>query len=148
MKEIVKCNADHYPALCDIWERSVRASHSFLSEADITQIKEALIPEYFPTVDLFGVRENGVLAGFIGVAGDRIEMLFIDSNFMGRGYGSLLIEHALESGCRYVDVNEQNQAALKFYLSKGFIVTGRDEMDDAGRPYPILHLSLQDEDIA
>ncbi|MBD5359047.1 MAG: GNAT family N-acetyltransferase, partial [Bacteroides sp.] len=41
-----------------------------------------------------------------------------------------------------VDVNEQNISALNFYLAKGFKVTGRDETDEAGRPYPILHLSL------
>ena len=71
-------------------------------------------------------------------------MLFIDSNRRGRGrgYGSALIEFAKQHGATKVDVNEQNPSALNFYKAKGFRINGRDETDDAGRPYPILHLSL------
>lgn len=69
-------------------------------------------------------------------------MLFIDGDARGRGYGSTLIEFAKENGATKVDVNEQNPMALAFYQSKGFRIVGRDATDDAGRPYPILHLSL------
>ena len=47
---------------------------------------------------------------------------------------------ALGADC--VDVNEQNPLALGFYESKGFHIVGRDDRDEAGRPFPILHLSL------
>jgi len=53
-----------------------------------------------------------------------------------------LIEFAKQRGVTKVDVNEQNPSALNFYKAKGFRVISRDETDDAGRPYPILHLSL------
>ncbi|MBD5243790.1 MAG: GNAT family N-acetyltransferase, partial [Barnesiella sp.] len=33
-------------------------------------------------------------------------------------------------------------SALNFYQARGFRIIGRDETDEAGRPYPILHLSL------
>lgn len=143
MKKIVECTKDDYVALVDIWERSVRASHFFLDEAAIMEIRAALIPDYFPNVDLFAVSDNDSLAGFIGLRGNVIEMLFVDSDSRGRGYGSLLVEFAKERKAMNVDVNEQNPQALAFYLAKGFRITGRDETDDAGRPYPILHLSLE-----
>ena len=142
MKEIVKCNQNDYETLIEIWERSVRATHKFLDETSISEIKEALIPDYFPNVDLYSVAENDILIGFIGLQEDRIEMLFIDSNNRGHGYGSMLLEFAKQLGATKVDVNEQNPLALAFYQAKGFRVTSRDETDDAGRPYPILHLSL------
>lgn len=142
MMKIVKCGQGDYTTLAGIWERSVRATHDFLDEASFNEIRDALVPDYFPNVDLYAVSENDSLVGFIGMHGDTIEMLFIDSDARGRGYGSTLIEFAKENGATKVDVNEQNPEALAFYESKGFRIVGRDATDDAGRPYPILHLSL------
>lgn len=131
-----------YETLAGIWERSVRATHDFLNETDLEDIKAALITDYFPNIDIYVVCDNGNIVGFMGLGADMIEMLFIDSNMIGHGYGSLLIDYAKSKGIAKVDVNEQNHAALGFYLSKGFRIVGRDATDDAGRPYPILHLAL------
>ncbi len=140
--EIVRCNQNDYETLARIWERSVRATHSFLNEEDFNKIKAALIPDYFPNVNLYAIADNGVYLGFIGLGSDSVEMLFIDSDRRGQGYGSALIEYAKQRGATRVDVNEQNPSALDFYKAKGFRIIARDETDDAGRPYPILHLSL------
>ncbi len=140
--EIVRCTEEDYETLAGIWERSVMATHSFLKEEDFFEIKAALIPDYFPNVDLYAIADNDVYAGFIGLSPDSIEMLFIDSDRRGQSYGSALIEFAKQRGATKVDVNEQNPSALNFYKAKGFRMIGRDETDDAGRPYPILHLSL------
>ena len=142
MQKIVKCNVADYEVLSAIWERSVRATHDFLDEDTITEIKAALVPDYFPNVELYALSHNGSLTGFIGLRDDMIEMLFVDGNRRGQGYGSSLIEFALGRGATKVDVNEQNPSALAFYRAKGFKITGREAADDAGRPYPILHLSL------
>ena len=140
--EIVRCNEGDYETLAGIWERSVMATHDFLKNEDFNEIKAALIPDYFPNVDLYAIADNGVYAGFIGLSPDSIEMLFIDSDRRGQGYGSALIEFARQRGATTVDVNEQNPSALDFYKAKGFRIISRDETDEAGRPYPILHLYL------
>lgn len=140
--EIVRCTEEDYETLAGIWERSVMATHSFLKEKDFNEIKAALIPDYFPNVDLYAIADNGVYVGFIGLSPDSIEMLFIDNDRRGRGYGSALMEYAKQHGATKVDVNEQNPSALYFYKSKGFRITAKDLTDGAGRPYPILHLSL------
>lgn len=140
--QIVRCSVKEYEQLSEIWERSVRATHDFLTEKDIYEIKAALTTDYFPNVDLYTLIDKDVCIGFIGLSGSVIEMLFIDDTHRGCGYGSALIEFAKSRGVTKVDVNEQNPSALRFYEAKGFIVTGRDETDDVGRPYPILHLSL------
>lgn len=140
--EIVRCNDKDYETLAGIWERSVMATHVFLKKDDFNEIQATLIPDYFPNVDLYAIADNDVYAGFIGLRLDSIEMLFIDCDHRGQGYGSTLIEFAKRRGATKVDVNEQNPSALNFYKAKGFRVISRDETDDAGRPYPILHLSL------
>lgn len=142
MRSIRKCVPGDYPALVQVWERSVRASHHFLSEDDIVDIRRRLASVYFPHVDLSCVEENGVIAGFIGIVGDKIEMLFVDAAYRGKGIGTMLVDSALVKGAVQVDVNEQNPSALAFYAARGFKVVSRDATDEAGRPYPILHLSL------
>lgn len=142
MVELLNCGQEHYKILSDIWERSVRATHHFLTEEEIAEIKESLIPRYFPDVRLYAAVDDGHFTGFVGLSGETIEMLFVDGDLIGRGYGSLLIEFAVGEGARRVDVNEQNPTALAFYRRKGFDVVSRDEYDDAGRPFPILHLLL------
>lgn len=140
--EIVKCNESDYETLAGIWERSVLSTHNFLRIEAFNEIKRVLIPNYFPNVNLYAIADNGVYAGFIGLGPDSIEMLFIDSGRRGQDYGSALFEFALQEGATKVNVNEQNPSALNFYKAKGFRIISKDETDDAGRPYPILHLSL------
>ena len=140
--EIIRCHENEYPALVEIWERSVKATHAFLSNEDLNKIKKALIPYYFPNVNLYALTDSERMTGFIGLSSNLIEMLFIDDSYRGKGYGSALIDFALKQGATKVDVNEQNTSALNFYQARGFRIIGRDETDEEGRPYPILHLSL------
>ena len=142
MKKIVECNAGDYSALVGIWERSVRSTHNFLSEEDLLEIRGALIPEYFPAVDLFGLSVDNILRAFIGLSLNKIEMLFVDADYRGLGYGSDLVQFAVDRGVSLVDVNEQNPSALRFYIANGFNIMNRDDVDNAGRPFPILHLTL------
>lgn len=44
-----------------------------------------------------------------------------------------------------VDVNEQNNEAVGFYLHLGFHQTGRSELDSMGKPFPLLNLELKDD---
>ena len=43
------------------------------------------------------------------------------------------------------NVNEQNKQAVGFYKKMGFKVTGRSEVDDLGKPYPLLNLAYVGE---
>ncbi|VEB92178.1 acetyltransferase [Citrobacter koseri] len=61
--------------------------------------------------------------------------------FRGCGVGKLLVEHAFTLAPELTtNVNEQNEQAVGFYKKMGFKVTGRSEVDDLGRPYPLLNL--------
>ncbi len=138
------CTAADYDALVEVWRRSVLASHHFLAKADFDEIEANLATAYFPAVELFGAVCDGRIVGFTGLSGDSIEMLFVRPEYQGRSVGSALIDFAIGRGCRRVDVNEQNDAALQFYRRRGFAAVSRDDTDDAGRSYPIIHCRLTD----
>ena len=139
---LIKSSEIDFPILIDIWERSVRATHHFLPEAEINTLKPLILNEYFHHVLLHKYVQNGQIIGFIGTSSDNIEMLFIDSEFRGKGVGRILTDFAVaELKIKKVDVNEQNIQAVGFYEKLGFKVIGRSELDGQGQPYPILHLT-------
>jgi putative acetyltransferase len=131
-------------ALLVLWERSVRATHDFLTEADIDfyrpLVADILAAERIELWILVDGQATPI--GFLGVSEHVVEALFVDPDRLGAGWGRRLVAHAqaLQLGDQAVDVNEQNIAARRFYAALGFIVVGRSEHDDAGRPHPVLHL--------
>ncbi|MCF3126816.1 GNAT family N-acetyltransferase [Acinetobacter soli] len=132
-----------FSILIDIWERSVRATHNFLSEEEINYLKPLIFNEYFHHVLLHKYVQDGRIVGFIGTSSDNIEMLFIDPEFRGKGIGRVLTNFVVrELKIEKVDVNEQNLQAFRFYEKIGFKVIGRSELDGQGKPYPILHLKI------
>ena len=133
-----------YNELISLWESSVRATHFFLVENDILRLRDLIRDQYFDAVDLFCIRdENGSIIGFIGIAKQRIEMLFVAPNVMGKGIGRALVDYVLTTHeVNEVDVNEQNPQAVGFYQRMGFGVFDRSETDGEGNPFPILHLRL------
>lgn len=132
-----------YVELVSVWEASVRATHNFLKEEDILFYKPLILNEYLKAVDLFCIKDNDTITGFMGLSESSIEMLFIHPAFRGSGIGKILLQFAInELKANKVDVNEQNDQALGFYLKMGFKVVNRSELDGMGKPYPILHMEL------
>ncbi len=134
-------NENAVEELTALWNRSVRTTHHFLTEEDIENLQPIVeqavsnIPELAISVC------GGAVAGFIGVDGDKIEMLFVAPEFMGKGVGHSLIEWALnECNARRIDVNEQNGYAAAIYKHWGFKVYDRTETDEQGNPFPILRM--------
>ena len=64
--------------LLEVWERSVRATHRFLSADGIAEIK-LYVPQALREVPhlVAAWRENGTPAGFMGIDGQKLEMLFL-----------------------------------------------------------------------
>jgi len=144
MPVIVPTSADQHPQLLELWEKSVRASHHFLNDEKILKIRQQIIQHsYFDQVQLFHVEHQQQVLGFMGIAGHKLEMLFISSDAFRQGIGSQLLQYALELGVTEVEVNEQNPDATAFYLKHGFEIIRRSETDSEGNPYPILHLQLK-----
>jgi putative acetyltransferase len=132
-----------YPLLITLWEASVRATHHFLPEEYLQYIK-SILPRAFSHVQLYvHVDTDETIHGFAGVDEDKIEMLFIDPAIRGKGIGRTLITFCMQQlNATKVDVNEQNQQAVDFYMHIGFTVIGRSELDGAGMPFPLLHMQI------
>lgn len=127
--------------LLEIWKASVRASHHFLTETDIAgltpQAEGAL--RYIET--LWVMEDGNCPVGFMGVQERKIEMLFLHPGYFRKGLGKMLVGRAFRDlDVEYVDVNEQNSDAKKFYERMGFKTFKRNECDSEGNPFPILEM--------
>lgn len=141
--EIVKYEDIYREQLVSVWEKSVRATHSFLSPTDFITIKEIVRNIDFNSLDVYCLAEELNVIGFIGVLERKVEMLFLDSDYFGQGLGKRLMDFALtELNATAVDVNEQNKNAVKFYLKHGFKTVERTDKDDHGMDYPLLRMKL------
>ena len=132
--------------LVAVWDGSVRVSHGFLTEEDIAQL-EPVVRQAAKEIPVLAVAAEGEdIIGFAGVAGDKIEMLFVAPEYIGHGVGGRLLHWAIrEQGARYIDVNEQNPLATAVYEHTGFRVYERSETDDQGRAFSILRMKLADK---
>lgn len=144
---IARPTEQDYDELIQLWEKSVRSTHHFLTEESIQFYKPLIRNHYLPAVELSIIRNShGKIAAFMGLSDELIEMLFVHPDEQGKGYGKRLIEYAIrQKQIDKVDVNEDNDQALRFYQHLGFEIIGRDETDSMGKPYPILHLQLTDD---
>lgn len=142
--EVSARTPEQIQALLPVWEASVRATHLFLTEAEILRIRE-YVPQALAGVAHLIVAETdtGTPAGFLGVENGRLEMLFLAPSARGKGLGRQLLELGIRAyGVQELTVNEQNPQAIGFYRHMGFEPYKRTEQDEEGGPYPLLYLRL------
>lgn len=117
-----------------------------MSEADIEVFRPLVRAGLTQIAQLACVRDgDDQAAGFVAVNHGRVDALFIHPAVRRQGAGKRLLDHAVTAfGATSLDVNEQNVQAVGFYLHMGFEVVGRSELDDTGKPYPLLHMRRYD----
>lgn len=131
--------------LTNVWESSVKATHLFLSDNDIENIKQ-YVPQAFESVAHLFIMENdnNIPIAFMGVEDGKLEMLFIKAEERGKGLGKQLLQYGIENyDVKELTVNEQNPLAKEFYEHMEFNVYHRSELDEQGNPYPILYMKLK-----
>lgn len=142
--EIVKYFDQYREQLLNVWERSVLATHHFLSATDFQEIKALVATINFNEFDVYCILDQNQVAGFIGTSNDKVEMLFLAPKYIGKGLGRKLLHFAIHDlKARRVDVNEQNTKAVAFYSGYGFKTYERTDKDDQGKNYPLLRMKLQ-----
>ena len=144
--EITDRNPSLIKQLLEVWESSVKATHLFLSQDEIENIK-TYVPQALKEIPhlLIIENENQIPVGFMGIVGQHLEMLFIADTERQKGFGKDLIKYGIEKfSIHDVAVNEQNPLAKGFYEHMGFTVYKRTELDEQGNPYPLLYMKRGD----
>lgn len=131
--------------LLEVWEDSVKATHLFLSNEEINNIKE-YVPQVLKRVSHLVIVENENIQpiAFMGIEDTKLEMLFIKNTERGKGMGKQLLNYGIENyNVNELAVNEQNPSTKGFYEYMGFKTYKRTELDKQGNPYPILYMRIE-----
>lgn len=134
--------------LLNVWESSVKATHLFLSDDEIKNIKQ-YVPRAILEIPILVVAKNeaGNPIGFMGISDKSLEMLFIEDKSRGFGIGKMLLNYGMENySVNNLTINEQNPLAQGFYEHMGFRVYKRTELDEQGNAYPLLYMKKIDTD--
>lgn len=118
----------------------------------LMQWKEALTisPTYIETNEVIVLKHNHVIIGYysyIDAEAFAVELdnLFIDPDYIGQGYGTVLMHHFLNR------MKEKNTVKImlyadphaeQFYAKHGFKVIGEFESSQAGRYLPMMGLTI------
>ncbi len=109
--------------LLNIWEDSVRATHLFLSDAEIKKIKE-YVPEAMRGVEHLILAQNDAEqpVAFMGTEKGRLEMLFLSPAERGKGLGKQLLRYGIRNyGIQEVTVMSRTRrqwASMNIWASR------------------------------
>lgn len=111
-------------AIAELYLASRRDALPYLRNAHT----DAEIREWVPTVmmkrtEVWVAEIGGTVAGFLSVAGDHVDHLYVLPGFYGRGIGSLLLDKAKELNPRRLRLFtfRRNARARAFYEGRGFV---------------------------
>ena len=92
--EVTDRNTSLIEQLLEVWESSVKATHLFLSENEIEDIKK-YVPQALKEIPhlIIVENENQVPMGFMGIVEQHLEMLFISNEERGKGLGKILLKY-------------------------------------------------------
>lgn len=137
-----KGKQDEADRLYEIWHGAVKATHNFLSDEQFDEIalivKNDFLPNVIPEVY---VDDHDIPLGFMTMTNNTIDALFIDLEHRGKGIGKAFVHRVKNShDSLKLEVNEQNPSAHGFYIKMGFVDVLRTEVDQAGRPFPLIYM--------
>ena len=141
--ELEKRTPEILAELTAVWEQSVRATHNFLSEREIQEIKK-YVPSALSNAEHLIVSEKDKnIVAFAGTEKGKLEMLFLLPCERGKGLGKRLLQYGINNyGIITLTVNEQNPQAVGFYRHMGFEIYKRTDNDEEANPYPLLYMRL------
>lgn len=84
-------------SLVEVWEKSVRVTHLFLSDSEIENIKD-YVPQALRGIESLVIAEDGnhIPVAFMGIEEGSLEMLFITPKERGKDLGKQLIQYGIE----------------------------------------------------
>lgn len=106
-----------------LWLETNIVAHSFINknywESNYDDVKE-MIPE----AKIFVYEENNSIKGFIGLNGNYIAGIFVETAWQSKGVGRALLNHIKEQNTELLlQVYKKNSRAVKFYLRENFVIS-------------------------
>lgn len=105
-----------------LWLETNIAAHGF-ADGNYWKINYDNVKRMMPEATIFVFEENNFIKGFIGLNGNYIAGLFVETNSQSKGVGKALLNHIKEKNAELLlQVYKKNNRAVRFYLREGFVI--------------------------
>ena len=127
---IRKFEIDELETVMKIWLATNIEAHNFIDER-YWQRNYDSVKEMLPNATIFIYEDNNAIQGFIGLIGNYIAGIFINSNSQSKGIGKALLDYVKENHSKLsLQVYRKNVRAVKFYIRENFIVL-KEQIDES-----------------
>jgi putative acetyltransferase len=126
---IKKLEPEQLDGVMDIWLRANLSAHHFI-DAAYWRGHFDMVKEMLPEAEVYVFEQGGAVCGFIGLAGDSVEGIFVDAPHRSKGVGKALLDYVKQTrGALSLRVFEKNARAAQFYMREGFAAV-REQIDE------------------
>jgi len=104
-----------------LWLEANISAHNFIDE-NYWRGNYELVREMMLKATMYIYEEN-FIKGFVGLSGNYIAGIFVESNSQSKGIGKTLLNHIKERNKElFLHVYKKNKRAVRFYLREGFVI--------------------------
>lgn len=116
--------------ILQIWLNENITAHYFIDKS-YWQDNFDFVKDAIAKADVYVYEENGKIVAFAGMKDNYLAGIFVSSDYQGRGVGKSLLNYLKENYTKItLSVFQENQRAVRFYLSQDFFVINRS-VDEA-----------------
>nr|WP_312216895.1 N-acetyltransferase [Clostridioides sp.] len=126
---IRKLEINELGTVMEIWLDINIKAHDFIHESYWRRNYD-LVKEMMPNAKIFIYEDNNQIQGFIGLMGDYIAGIFVNSDSQSKGIGKALLGYAKQNNSELLlQVYKKNFRAVNFYLREDFVVS-KEQIDE------------------
>ena len=126
---IRKLESNELEIVMEIWLDTNINNHDFINTSYWKE-NYNLVKEMLPDAIIFVYEDNNQIQGFIGLMGNYIAGIFINSNSQSKGIGKALLNYVKEYNSELLlQVYKKNLRAVNFYLREDFVVS-KEQIDE------------------
>ena len=109
-----------------IWKNENIKAHKFILK-EYWEDNYNFVKETLPNTEIYVYIIKEKIVGFVGLANNYIEGIFVDTNNQCNGIGTSLLNKVKESRNNLtLNVYKKNINAISFYKKNGFVITSKN----------------------
>ena len=104
-----------------LWLETNISAHGFIDE-NYWNSNYNKVRQMMPQAAIF-VYEEDSIKGFVGLSGNYIAGIFVETNSQSKAIGKALLDYIKEKNNElFLHVYKKNERAVRFYLREGFVI--------------------------
>lgn len=126
-------NKQDIDRIMEVWLDTNISAHKFI-ESEYWKSNYDAVKAIMPSATIYVYEENTTIQGFIGLMDSYIAGIFVSQKFQSKGIGKALLDYAKDKkDALSLNVYQENDGAVRFYLREGFAIANEQMDENTGK---------------